>query len=81
VNRVAFNGAARRLAQVNSMGNYLKSGAVSRHHYAVIHKVENASSAQEAEVAIWAEVDRIKADVAHGLVSLLQTRRANLMPL
>jgi hypothetical protein len=55
------------------MDSYLKSGAVNRHHYALTHKVENASSVQEAEVAVWAEVDRIKATVARGLVSLLQS--------
>ncbi|KAG9079964.1 hypothetical protein FRC06_007244, partial [Ceratobasidium sp. 370] len=50
------------------MDSYLKSPAVSRHHYALTHKVENAKSVQEADKAVWAEVDRIKAKVAGGLV-------------
>jgi hypothetical protein len=54
------------------MDSYLKAGVVSQHHYAVTHKVENASSVQEADLAVWAEVDRIKNEVACGLVSLLQ---------
>ncbi|KAG9083742.1 hypothetical protein FS749_005774 [Ceratobasidium sp. UAMH 11750] len=50
------------------MDSYLKSSAVSRHHYALVHKVENAQSAQEADGAVWAEVDRIRVKVAGGLV-------------
>ncbi|KAG8688349.1 hypothetical protein FRC08_011483, partial [Ceratobasidium sp. 394] len=50
------------------MDSYLKSSAVSRHHYALVHKVENAQSVQEADGAVWEEVDRIRVKVAGGLV-------------
>ncbi|QRW07779.1 adaptin amino-terminal region protein [Ceratobasidium sp. AG-Ba] len=49
------------------MDSYLQSPAVSRHHYAVTHKVENSKSPQEADEAVWAEIDRIKAKAARGL--------------
>lgn len=59
--------AARRLIWY-FMDSYLHSGAVNRHHYALAHKVENAS-VQDADMAIWAEVDRIRTLVARGSVS------------
>jgi hypothetical protein len=51
------------------MDSYLKSSAVNRHHYALTHKIENASSVQEADTAIWLEIERIKKEIQHGLVS------------
>ncbi|KAG8796563.1 hypothetical protein FRC12_019070 [Ceratobasidium sp. 428] len=49
------------------MESYLQSAAVSRHHYALAHKVENAKTFQEADEAVWAEVARIRAKAAGGL--------------
>ncbi|KAB5591144.1 Adaptin amino-terminal region protein [Ceratobasidium theobromae] len=51
------------------MDSYLKSSAVNRHHYALVHKVENASSVQEADEAIWSEVARIRTEVGRGLAN------------
>ncbi|KAJ1305663.1 hypothetical protein OPQ81_000658 [Rhizoctonia solani] len=52
------------------MDSYLNSAAVNRHHYALTHKVENASSVQEADAAIWAEVGRIKKEIERGLTNV-----------
>ncbi|KAG8735841.1 hypothetical protein FRC10_010089 [Ceratobasidium sp. 414] len=62
------SGPAGRFLPPGSMDSYIKSAAVSRHHYALTHKVENATSVQEADAAVWVEVDRIRAKVAGGLV-------------
>jgi hypothetical protein len=60
------------------MESYIKSAAVNRHHYALTHKVESATSVQEAEAAVRAEVDRIRANVARGMVRSRQTSRLYL---
>ncbi|CAE6384734.1 unnamed protein product, partial [Rhizoctonia solani] len=52
------------------MDSYLKSSAVNRHHYALTHKIENASSVQEADTAIWLEIERIKKEIQHGLANV-----------
>jgi hypothetical protein len=52
-----------------SMDSYLKSSAVNRRHYALAHKIENTTSVQEADTAVWTEVERIRAEVGRGLVS------------
>ncbi|ELU38588.1 hypothetical protein AG1IA_07381 [Rhizoctonia solani AG-1 IA] len=51
------------------MDTYLNSSAVNRRHYALTHKVENAPSVQEADTAIWLEIERIKKEIQRGLVS------------
>ncbi|KEP46731.1 adaptin amino-terminal region protein [Rhizoctonia solani 123E] len=52
------------------MDSYLHSSAVNRHHYALTHKVENASSIQESDTAIWSEIERIRKEVERGLTDV-----------
>ncbi|KAG8768188.1 hypothetical protein FRC12_005723 [Ceratobasidium sp. 428] len=52
------------------MDSYLQSAAVSRHHYALAHKVENTKTSQEADEAIWVEINRIKAKAIAGLTDV-----------
>ncbi|CAE6464863.1 unnamed protein product [Rhizoctonia solani] len=51
------------------MDSYLNSSAVNRHHYALTHKIENASSVQESDAAIWSEIERIKKEIQRGLTN------------
>ncbi|KAH7319559.1 hypothetical protein B0J17DRAFT_299663 [Rhizoctonia solani] len=52
------------------MDSYLHSSAVNRHHYALVHKIENASSVQESDAAIWSEIERIKKEIQRGLMNV-----------
>ncbi|KDN46725.1 hypothetical protein RSAG8_04105, partial [Rhizoctonia solani AG-8 WAC10335] len=52
------------------MDSYLNSSAVNRHHYALTHKIENASSAQESDAAIWSEIERIRKAIERGLTNV-----------
>ncbi|GAB1524306.1 hypothetical protein RhiTH_007459 [Rhizoctonia solani] len=52
------------------MDTYLNSSAVNRRHYALTHKVENAPSVQEADTAIWLEIERIKKEIQRGLTNV-----------
>ncbi|KAG8702854.1 hypothetical protein FRC11_011160, partial [Ceratobasidium sp. 423] len=52
------------------MDSYLNSSAVNRHHYALTHKIENASSVQESDAAIWSEIERIKKEIQRGLTNV-----------
>jgi AP-4 complex subunit epsilon-1 len=50
---------------------YIKSGAMSRNHYALVRKVESANSVQLADQYLLAEVDTIRQNLASPGLSLV----------